>query len=217
LVAESNGHSNYNAFTFTSVAQLPKRSQVTLNYTFARSRDNGSRFDQFQPTPVLDPFNPSADNSYSDFDIRHNLNISAVFNLPKGFKANPVLIARSGAPFTPIVGFDTQNDGLDLNDRAILGGKVSERNTFRQPALANLDLRFVKDFTLKGEGHHLDLFLDIFNITGASNFNFGENGLSYYGTTSNPVFTAGRALFAPATTRTGGPRTVQFTARLVAF
>ena len=217
LVAESNGHSDYNAFTLTSVAQLPKRSQLTINYTVARSRDNGSRFDPFQPTPVLDPFNPSLDAGYSDFDIRHNLNISAVFNLPKGFKANPVLIARSGAPFTPILGFDTQGDGLDFNDRAVLNGRVSERNGLRQPAFATLDLRFVKDFTLKGEGHHLDLFLDVFNLTGAANFSFGSSGLSFYGDTSDPVFTSGRALFAPAATRSGGPRTVQLTARLVAF
>jgi hypothetical protein len=44
---------------------------------------------------------------------------------------------------------DTQNDGLDFNDRAIVNGRVLPRNIFRQRAFATLDLRFVKDFTLK--------------------------------------------------------------------
>ena len=217
LINESTGHSDYNGFTATSIAQLPHRSQLTINYTLARSRDDGSRFNVFDPVPSLDPFHPRLDASYSDFDIRHSFNISAVFNLPKGFKANPILVARSGAPYTPIIGFDTQNDGLDYNDRALVNGTAAARNSLRQPAFANLDLRFVKDFTLRGEGHHLDLFLDVFNLTAAANRNFGPDPVSFFGTTASPVRSAGQPLFAPASTRLGGARSVQFTARLVAF
>ena len=47
--------------------------------------------------------------------------------------------------------------------------------------LFSLDIRFVKDITLKGEGHHLDLFMDIFNITGAGNRNYGPESVSLYG------------------------------------
>jgi hypothetical protein len=201
----------------TSIAQVGRRSQLTVNYTLARSRDDGSLFDPFQPIPALDPFHPRLDAAYSDFDIRNNFNVSAVFNLPKGFKVNPILVAKSGAPYTPIIGFDTQNDGLDLNDRALVKGQAVPRNIARQPAFANLDLRFVKDFTLHGEGHHLDLFLDVFNVTGASNLNFGAQQVSFFGSIASPVASAGQALYAPAATRLGGARSVQFTARLVAF
>jgi hypothetical protein len=217
LVNESNGHSTYDGFTATSIAQFGRRSQLTLNYTLARSRDDGSAFSPFQPVAALDPFHPRLDAAYSDFDIRNNVNISAVFNLPKGFKANPILVAKSGAPYTPIIGFDTQNDAIDFNDRAIVNGSIVTRNSVRQPAFANLDLRFVKDFTLRGEGHHLDLFLDIFNLTGTSNTNFGAMPVSFFGNGASPVASAGDALYAPAVTRLGGARSVQFTARLVAF
>ena len=217
LINESTGHSSYDGFTATSVAQIGKRSQLTINYTLARSRDDGSRFDMFQPVSALDPFNSRLDDAYSDFDIRNNFNVNAVFNLPKGFKLNPILLAKSGAPYTPIIGFDTQNDALDFNDRAIVNGRAVVRNTARQPAFANLDLRLVKDFTLRGEGHHLDLFLDVFNVTGASNLNFGSQPVSFFGTVANPVASAGQALYAPAAIRLGGARSVQFTARLVAF
>ena len=217
LLDHADGHSTYDGLLLTATAQLPHRSQLTVNYTLSRSRDDGSSFDPFQPTPVLNPFQPSIESAYSDFDARHTLNISAVINLPLGFKANPILLARSGFPYTPIIGFDTQLDGNDLNDRAILNGHIAARNSLRQPAFANLDLRFVKDITLPGEGHHLDLFMDVFNITGSTNLNFGPAGLSYFGDAASPVASAGQALFSPSTARFGGPREVQFTVRLVAF
>jgi hypothetical protein len=80
-----------------------------------------------------------------------------------------------------------------------------------------MDVRVVKDITLPGEGHHLDLFMDVFNLTAAQNLNFGADGISVFGTPEVPVFTAGQPLFAPDTAHLGGPREVQFTVRLVAF
>ncbi|MGH9595183.1 MAG: hypothetical protein ACRD3K_00150, partial [Edaphobacter sp.] len=134
-----------------------------------------------------------------------------------GFKFNPIFIARSGQPYTPLIGFDTQHDANDWNDRAIFNSTVAMRNSLRQPAFTDLDLRIVKDITLKGVGHHLDLFMDVFNVGGAGNRNFGAEGVSLFGTATSPVFTGGQALFAPNVTRLGGPREIQFTARLVAF
>ena len=94
---------------------------------------------------------------------------------------------------------------------------VAGRNSFRQPAFYDLDVRIVKDITLRGEGHHLDLFMDVFNVTGAGDLNFGPDAVSFYGTPASPVFSAGRPLYAPDTTALGGARQFQFTARLVAF
>ena len=79
------------------------------------------------------------------------------------------------------------------------------------------DLRFVKDITLRGEGRHLDLFLDIFNLTNAANRNFGTEAISVFGTPTAPIFSAGQALYAPNTNQIGSPRQIQFTARITAF
>jgi hypothetical protein len=201
----------------TATLQLSRRSQLTANYTLSRSRDNDAFLGPFAPDLTLNPFAPSTDKAFSSLDARHNLNVNAVVNLPFGFKVNPVLVARSGLPYTPIIGFDTNNDGNDWNDRALIGGSLAPRNSFRQPSLFNLDLRFVKDFTLKGEGHHLDLFMDVFNITGANNPNFGPYAISLFGLASSSFFSAGQPLFAPDAARFGSARQVQFTARLVAF
>jgi hypothetical protein len=217
LINESNAHSSYNGLLLTSNLQLSRRTQVMANYTLASVRDDDSNLGPFSIDSAVDPFNLAAERAYSAFDIRHTFNLSGIVNLPLGFKVNPALIARSGLPYTPIVGFDLQNDANDFNDRALLNGSMAARNSARQPAFANLDIRFVKDITLRGEGHHLDLFLDVFNVTGAQNLNFGPEAVGFYGTPDVPVFTGGHPLFAPDTNHFGGTRQVQFTARLVAF
>ena len=217
LQFSSNAHSTYNGMLMTATFQLPRRSSLTANYTLSHTRDDDTTTGPYGRDATLDPFNLRLERADSNLDVRHNFNLSTVINLPRGFKFNPVMIARSGLPYTPIIGYDTQHDGNDLNDRAILNGAVAARNSLRQPTFFNLDFRFVKDITLRGEGRHLDLFLDVFNVTGASNRNFGPEAVSVFGTPSAHVFSAGQPLFAPATTRFGSARQVQFTARIVAF
>ncbi len=217
LINQSSAHSTYDGLLLTATFQLPHRSQLSANYTLSRTRDNNSNLGPFSLVSALNPFDLSADGAYSSFDVRNSFNLSAITNLPYGFKFNPIIFVRSGLPYTPIIGFDTQNDGNDSNDRAVLHGLVAPRNILRQPAFFDWDIRFVKDITLRGEGHHLDLFLDVFNLTAASNRNFGPSVVSLFGTPSAPVFTAGQALFAPDTNHFGSARQVQFTARITAF
>jgi hypothetical protein len=217
LTYESRAHASFDGLLATANLQLPKRSSLAFNYTLSRTRDDHPLDAARDVTALLNPFVPSLDAGYSSLDARHSFNVSGVVNLPAGFKVNPIIIARSGLPYTPVIGFDTQNDLDDRNDRAIINGHIAERNSLRQPAFFNLDLRFVKDFTLKGEGRHLDLFLDVLNVTGATNRNFGPDAVGAFGNSAFPVFTAGQPLFAPRTSSLGGARQVQFTARLVAF
>ncbi len=217
LVNQSSAHSSYDGFLVTANLQLPKRSQLAANYTLSRTRDNNSNLGPFSIVSALNPFDLAAEGSYSSFDVRNNFNLSAITNLPYGFKINPVIVARSGLPYNPVIGFDTQLDGNDWNDRAILGGTVAPRNSLRQPAVFSLDIRFVKDFALRGEGHHLDLFMDIFNVTGAGNRNLGTEAISVFGSSASPVFSAAQPLYAPDTNHFGSARQVQFTARLTAF
>ena len=217
LVNDSTAHSSYDGMLITANFQLPHRSQLMANYTVARTRDNNSNLGPFSLVPGLNPYNLSADASDSNFDVLNSFNISAIMNLPKGFKVNPILVVRSGTPYTGIIGFDTQNDGNDWNDRALVNNTVVARNRFRQPAFVNLDFRFVKDFSLPGEGRHLDLFMDVFNITGAGNRNFGSEAISLFGTSSSPVFSAAQALYAPDTNHFGSARQFQFTVRFTAF
>lgn len=216
LLTESNGHSTYDGWATTANLELPYSLGLMANYTLARTRDDGSQQGPFGPVTALDPFDLALEAAYANQDIRHDFNISGTDRLPLGFKVNPIFLWRSGLPYTPIIGFDTQNDGNDLNDRALLGGQVAGRNSLRQPDSYDLDIRFVKDFTL-GRGRHLDLFLDVFNFTNHGNRAFAPDALDMYGTPAAPVFSAGLPLFAPSTSAFGGPRSIQFTARMVEF
>ena len=217
LVEQSAAHSTYDGGFVSVKAPISARSTLMANYTLSRTIDDDSSVNPYSPVTAVNPFSLGQERADSLNDVRNIFNLNAIFNLPAGFKANPLFVARSGMPYTPIIGFDTQNDANDLNDRAIVNGVVAGRNSMRQPAFSSLDLRLVKDFTLKGEGHHLDLFMDVFNLAGAKNLRFDANGLSYFGDAAHPVFSAGEPLFAPGVTRMGGPRAIQFTARLVGF
>src|SRR5262249_45912461 len=110
LTAESRGHSSYNGLLLKLNAQLPRRSSLAVNYTFSHTKDDAPDFSFDDIGTLLNPFQPALDRANSSLDVRHNFNVSAVVNLVKGFKLNPIFIARSGSPYTPIIGFDTQRD-----------------------------------------------------------------------------------------------------------
>jgi hypothetical protein len=202
----------------SSSSQIGRRNSLNVNYTLSKAKDDDSNVGPYSIDAALDPYDLALERARSSLDVRHVLNVNAIFNLPwYGFKINPIFLAHSGRPYTPIIGFDTQHDANDWNDRATINGAVAARNSMQGPALTDVDVRFVKDFTLKGQGHHLDLFMDTFNLLGAGNRNFGPESVSLFGNAASPVPSAGQALFAPDSTRIGGPRAIQFTARLVGF
>jgi hypothetical protein len=217
LVNQSEAHSSYDGADLSAISQISRRSQITVNYTLSQTHDDDSNIGPYSIDAALNPFDLAEERAFSNLDVRHVLNVAAIFNLPAGLKLNPLVVVHSGAPYTGLIGFDTQNDANDFNDRAIVNGLETPRNLYRQPVFADSDLRIVKDFTLKGEGHHLDLFMDVFNVLGTGNRNFGAEQVSLFGSAAAPVFSARQALFVPGVTRAGGPREFQFTARLVGF
>jgi hypothetical protein len=197
LINESSAHASYDGLLFTVVSQISRCTKVTANYTLSRTRDDDSNLGPYSIDLALNPFDLQAECADSLQDVRNNFNLSAGIDLPVGFKFNPILVARSGQPYTSLIGFDTQHDANDWNDRAIIANTVAMRNSLRQPAFCDLDIRIVKDITLEGVGHHPDLFMDVFNVAGTGNRSFGVECISLFGTTASPVFTAGQPLFAP--------------------
>ncbi len=197
-------------------APFTRRTTLLANYTFSRTRDDDSSTGPYSPVTVVNLFNLQAEWSYSALDQRHTLNVNAIVNLPAGFKLDTLFKSHSGLPYTPLVGFDTQNSANEWNARAVINGVSAPREIGRQPLFADFDLRVVKDLTLKGAGHHLDLFMDLLNLTGAEP-SLRPGGFSLFGDSTRPLYSAGMPLFAPGVTRLGGPQEVQFTARLVRF
>jgi hypothetical protein len=217
-INESTAHSTYDGLTFTLTRRFAKRFQWQMNYTLARNVDDDSNERNFSQEPALNPFDLSIERGYSKQDVRHNFNMSGLVDLGHGFTLSGVLITRSGFPYTAVIGFDTQNDDNDDNDRAIVNGRVVERNSFRQPNFFNLDLRLLKAFRF-GETKRLDISAEVFNVTRNSNKNFGNDAISVFGEPlpdgSPSEANAGVPLFAPSTARFGGPRQLQLGVRFV--
>ena len=194
--------------------RLASHFQMQANYALARNMDDDSNERTFRRETALNVFDLASEWGYAKSDVRHNVNFNALVDVPGGFTAGAILFARTGTPFTPIIGFDTQNDANDDNDRAIINGHVAGRNSFRQPSFFDLDLRLLKAFHF-GTGREIELIAEAFNVTRARNLYFGPDSISAYGTAAQPVATAGQPLFAPSTARFGGPRQVQLGTRLV--
>ena len=213
-INESTARSRYDALAVSLTHRLAEHFQMQANYAFARNMDDDSNEHLFRRETALNPFDLAPEWTYSKNDVRHNVNLNALADIPGGFTAGAILFARTGVPYTPIIGFDTQNDANDENDRAIIDGKVVGRNSFRQPAFFDLDVRLLKAFRFDN-GRELELIAEAFNVTRATNLNFGVDAVGPYGTAAQPVATAGQPLFAPSTARFGGPRQVQLGMRVV--
>lgn len=213
-INESTARSRYDALAVSVTHRLASHFQMQANYAFARNLDDDSNEHLFRRETALNPFDLAAEWTYAKNDVRHNINVNGVADMPWGLKAGAILFARTGLPYTPIVGFDTQNDANDENDRAIINGHIVGRNSARQPAFFNLDVRLVKGFKA-GDGKSVELMAEAFNVSRAKNLNFGADAVSLFGTAAQPVATAGKPLFAPSTARFGGPRQVQLGVRVV--
>ena len=79
--------SNYNAFT-ASFRERTHGLTLDVNYTFSHSMDNASgqqTEDGFSGSSlILNPFRPQDNYAASDFDMRHIINVSSVWELPVG-------------------------------------------------------------------------------------------------------------------------------------
>ncbi len=213
-VNESTASSRYDALAVSLARRLANHFQMQANYALAKNMDDDSNEHLFRREPALNPFDLKPEWTYAKNDVRHNFNVNALADIPGGFTAGAILFARTGTPYTPVIGFDTQNDANDDNDRAIINGHVAGRNSYRQPAFFNLDVRLMKAFRF-GDNHQVELIAETFNVTRAKNLNFGVDSISLFGTPAQPVATAGQPLFAPSTARFGGPRQVQLGMRVM--
>ena len=94
-------------------------NQLSLAYTFTRSRDqsNGFPFSDSYPTTAGDP--RFLEWGTSDLERRHHVLVIGLFQLPRSMELGVVGRLMSGARFTPMVNGDVNGDGL-ANDRAFV-------------------------------------------------------------------------------------------------
>ena len=115
----NRGQSQYHAVTFSVDARRIGRTGVIMSaaYTFGQAKDNlSSTFSESGNNfnlGYLDAFDPMLDYGYAEFDVRHRVTASAIWNIPlgrdatggkrlllAGWQLNALFNARTGFPFT---------------------------------------------------------------------------------------------------------------------
>jgi hypothetical protein len=156
--------SRYRAFQLTAKRRFASGVDFIVAYTLGESKDNNSR-DSFTNFPTFlnsganpaqtgvqgaganfVPRDPRADWGLSEFDVRHNLTIAHLLELPVGrgrallgnaegvlnallgdWSLNGLAVLRSGEPVNIVSGIDFNDDGDATSDRpALIGGSLND-------------------------------------------------------------------------------------------
>jgi hypothetical protein len=146
----NNGHSNYNGLTAAVQEQLWRGFTGQFSYTYSHALDTISNggINPYSITNSLlfqiSPFNQNLNYGNADYDVRHSLNASYVWDLPVkfqnralntiagGWTVSGTFFHRSGLPFSVVDGAtigNLQNGGSNLLNVTVLGepiGTVSQ-------------------------------------------------------------------------------------------
>lgn len=156
--------SRYRALQLTAKRRFASGMDFTIAYTLGETKDNNSR-DSFTTFPTFlntganpaqagvqgtganfVPRDPRADWGLSEFDVRHNLTIAYVLELPVGrghallgntkgvvnallgdWSLNGLAVLRSGEPINILRGIDFNDDGDATTDRpALVSGSLND-------------------------------------------------------------------------------------------
>ena len=236
-------NSNYNAMVVSLNRRLYKSFQIQSAFTWSRANDFGQSSQTFTATNnVLNPFDLAAEYSRSNFDIRDRYSFAAIWSpeyyhgqnrwvgyLANGFTISPLVIASSGVPFTPTVGFGNAPSqtiaGVTYVAPNGAGGALADGgsnrvpflgpNSFQLPRTATVDLRIEKAFKIR-ESWKLTLSGDAFNlfnhvnVTGANTQMFS---IQSFGTVHGVACSGGApCLVFQSPAITGSPSTSLFQA-----
>ena len=193
---EDSATSRYNAVTLTLNKRFSHNFQAQASYTNGHNYSQDDNENNCCGNSGYDQRNFAIDWSRSNLDVRHNIAMSGVVLLPKGFEVSPVLRIQSGRPFDATTGndgvtayaltpaalanFQTYigkpnavvygggNGDTTTTDRPIVDGVLLSRNYFEQPTYLRTDLRAAKSIHFT-EAMNLKVSVDILNLFNNSN------------------------------------------------
>jgi outer membrane receptor protein involved in Fe transport len=187
----------YHGLTITALEKIGRYFNLTANYTYSHSIDNGN-FTTFINLPV-NQFDYRMERANSNQDVRHHFVTNFTASAPdssflRQFQFSSIITAQSGRPFTLFVGQNTFGDVAGLSTDRVGGAPIAgvctsvtncdtviPRNTYTGDPLYAWDLRVSRYFKLR-EHMRLELAVDAFNVFNRPNV---DEVTSVYG---SPVF-----------------------------
>ncbi len=176
FVRRSIGESEYSALTFKVNRRFRGRYQLQAHYTWSEDKSTDDNERSATSVTVSDPTNPGYDYGLSDRDVTDRLVVSGLVDLPWKLRLSGSAEYRSGTPYT---GIDSDNDfdycgsgfGNCPDTRAVVGGRVVPRNSFRNESVQRVDVRLARSFAIGKVD--LDLFYEAFNLFDDNSFSVG--------------------------------------------
>jgi Carboxypeptidase regulatory-like domain len=104
-------------------------------YTFNDAHSNTSGVDSFP----ADPWNLAADYGRAAYSVRHRIFLGGSLALPWGVELNPMLVARSGFPFSISLGEDLYGTGIH-NSRPSLATSATPPQDLRVTPYGNFNI-----------------------------------------------------------------------------
>ena len=132
--ANSFAESDYHSLQIAMNRRFTNNIQSQLSYTLSRCRDTTSGNSNFEGgDPATNPYDERYDYGPCFVDRTHNLRASAIYQLPftanafvSGWQLSGIVSAISGAPFTPLVGFDQSGLQTGTQRPSLAPGKSLE-------------------------------------------------------------------------------------------
>lgn len=232
---ESSGNSNYNALWATVTKRFSHGLQLNASYTWAKSIDYNSLSSPAQVITVQNSYDLRNDRGLSDFDARHRMVLSAIYQLPfqgnqltSGWQLATIVQLQTGNPLN-LVTTNTTVNGVANTLRPDVNGPVQKigmverwfdttaftavprfgnlgRNVIIGPGFNNVDFSIVKNTKL-GEGLNLQFRTEVFDVF--NHASFGQPGRvvgsATFGRITNTRFPTGDS---------GSSRQLQFALKL---
>jgi hypothetical protein len=198
---ESTSNSSYNAMWLTATKRLSRGLQFNASYTFSKSIDYNSL--NSQGVIVQDSYNLRDSRGLSDYDARHRLVFSGLYELPfrgnafvEGWQLGTIVQSQSGNPvnivvnnttFTgtnntvrpdvtgPIEILGTPNRWFDISPFIVPVGRFGSlgRNVVIGPGFNNTDFSVIKRTKLT-ESQLIEFRWEVFDLF--NHANFGQPG-----------------------------------------
>jgi hypothetical protein len=157
----------------------------TFQYNYGRVNNNASGINALP----ADNYDLTREWSRADFDERHRFNVLGNVEAGDWFNLGFVLSLTSGRPYNMTTGRDDNRDGV-AGDRP----PDVTRNSLQASGSATLDLRWSREFEIKGkktEGPTITLGVDAFNVLNRTNYSgfVGNLSSAFFGlpTSSRPA------------------------------